>query len=274
MTNNYTGIVYLNELIAIKEEDGYKKVIANHDIVSGTLLLIEHVYSGSLNDCYLLIRDNEYFYNVLHPRTNSWEKEKNNNDNSEVSLEKTVYNCIGKNLDNVFIGDYMSKFNHACVPNSIFFSAISKKYNDLIVHYIAVCSTSNIKKDEEITIHYGFDRGHNSSDDFTCLCGKIKEERDNICDIMYKLNINLRKGYTEQIKILVNEYETKSKYIFVHQYAAKKGLISTNTNIISMTKSFVTYLNSMYKEGTIENKKEEFLDYVNQIFSFLDQLVD
>jgi hypothetical protein len=267
MINNYTGIVYLNECIAIKEENGYQKVVANCDILSGTLLLVEHVYSGTSNDCYLLVRDNEYFYNILYPRTDTWEKNKNNN---EASLIKVVSNCIGKNLDSIFIGEFMSKFNHSCLPNSIFFSALCKKYDDLVANYVAVVSTSNIKKDEEITIHYGFERGHDVSDDFRCLCGKPKEERHKICNIICKLNINLKEVHNDKIKKLVDEYEFKSKHIFVYQYAAKKGLISTNKDIVSMTKSFVTYLNSMYDKGTIDEKKDFFLDHVNNLFSFLD----
>jgi len=71
----------------------------------------------------------------------------------------------------------------------------------------------------------------------------------------------------DQITELVNIYEKKSKKILVYQYLAKKGLIASNDNITSMTKSFADYLNSIYENGTIEEKKNLMLCHVNNLFS-------
>ena len=269
MISNYTGIVYLNDCIAIKEENGFIKVIATADIPSHTLLLVEHVYTGSSTDCCLIVRDNEYLYDTLHPRGITWKNEAEENKDA-VALVKVVRNCFGKNLDSLFIGDFISTFNHCCIPNSVFFSACCKKYHDLIVNYIAVLSISNIKKGEELTIHYGFDRGHGVSDDFSCACEKSKQERDKICDVIYGIIVKLQKDHLEKITAMVYDYEIKSKHILVYQYLAKKGLISTNSSVVSMTKSFVKYLNSVYHEGTIDDKKEKMIDHVNDLFSYLD----
>ena len=269
MISNYTGIVYLNDCIAIKKEKELMKVIATSDIPSHTLLLVEHVYTGSSSDCCLLVRDNEYLYDTLHPRQILWKNEAEENKDA-VALVKVLRNCFGKNLDNVFIGDFISTFNHYCIPNCVFFNACSKKHHGLTVNYIAVMSISNIKKDEELTIHYGFDRGHGASDDFSCECEKSKQDRDKICDIIYGIIVKLHKDNAEKITSMVSDYETKSKHILVYQYLAGKGLISTNSNVVSMTKSFVKYLNSLYHEGTIEDKKEKMIDHVNDLFSYLD----
>jgi hypothetical protein len=264
MNNYYTDIVYQNQSICIKEENGFKSVIASEDINSQSLLLVEHVFSGSTSDCHLLVRDNEYLFNQLCPRVKMWNKEKKHK--NKVSLTKVLSNCIGKNCDNVIIGDFISKFNHACVPNSVFFRAVTREHHDLVVNYIAIISTKNIKKGEEITIHYGFGRGHTKTDDFNCQCGKSKEERDKLCEIIYSIIINLQKNYSESIIGLVDVYEKKSKTIMTYQYLAKKGLVASNASIVSMTKTFVELLNSIYTEGTIEDKKNKMVDHVNELF--------
>ncbi|XWV25013.1 putative SET domain-containing protein [Tupanvirus deep ocean] len=275
MENKYTACVYLSDYIGIFDTNNNKFVIANKEIPANTLLLIEHVYTGTSTDCHLLVRDNEFFYDSLCPRMTSWKDEKEE-EKDQVSLVKVVRNCIGKNLNNMFIGDYMSKFNHTCFPNSAFFLAVSKNHHGLVTNYIALFSTKNIASGEEITINYGVDRGHNTSDDFICDCGKSKEDRDKVCNIIYELINNLRKTNMDSIVELVSEYEKNDqcRKILIHQYLAKKGLISTNDNVVSMTQSFVQHLNSVYGDGTtsgtLDDKKDKMIDHINELFSYLD----
>ncbi|XWV26267.1 putative SET domain-containing protein [Tupanvirus soda lake] len=271
MENQYTSNVYLSDYISIFDTNNNKFVIADKDIPANTLLLIEHVYTGTSTDCHLLVRDNEYLYDTLCPRTTSWKDEKEE-EKDQVSLVKVVRNCIGKNLNNMFIGDYMSKFNHACSPNSVFFLAVSKNHHGLVTNYIAVFSTKNIASGEEITINYGIDRGHNVSDDFGCACDNSKEERNKLCQVIYELINNLRKTNIDSIMEMVTKYEKtdECRKILIYQYLAKKGLIYTNKNVVSITQSCIKYLNSIYSEGTLDDKKDKMLDHLNELFSYLD----
>ncbi len=267
MTNYYSDIVYLSDNIATKDENNFLSVVAATDIESHTLLLVEHVFTGTYDECQLIIRDNEYLFDIFHPRCLKWSEESEETKDS-TALVKVVRNCYGKNIDNLFIGDFMAKFNHSCMPNAVFFRAIGKKYNELQTNYIAVISTKKIIAGEEITINYGTDRGHDPSEDFCCLCEKSKEERDKICAVIYGMVVWLQKKYIDEITKLVSEYEKKSNKIFVYQYLAKRGLIVSNQDIVSMKKSFADLLHSTYQEGTIEEKNNKFFIEVCNLFSF------
>lgn len=267
MTNYYTDIVYLSNAIEIRNDNNYKSVIANQNINSNTLLLVEHVFTGTYDECQLIVRDNEYLFNTFHPRSTNWTEESEETKDS-IALLKVVRNCYGKDINNFFFGDFMANFNHSCMPNSVFFRAVGRNYHDLRTNYIAVISTKQITAGEEITINYGTDRGHDSSDDFCCSCNKSKEERDKICSVIYGLIVNLQNKYLDETTKLVNVYESKSNKVFVHQYLAKRGLVVSNENTVSMKKSFSEVLHSMYKEGTLEEKNNKFYHDVNNLFTF------
>jgi hypothetical protein len=269
MANYYTNIVYLNDGIDIIDKDNYKSVVSTKTINTHTLLLVEHVFTGTNEECHLIVRDNEYLFNTLHPRSLEWENE-SNEDKDQISLTKLIRNCYGKNLDNLFICDFMSKINHSCIPNTVFFRAIGKNIHGLQVNYIALVTIKEIAQGEEITINYGIDRGHDPSEDFCCMCEKTETERTKICSVIYGMAVQLQKNFLDEITKMVNAYEEKTKKTLVYQYLAKKGLVVSNDDILSMKKSYVKYLNSLYVEGTIEEKNNEFFHYVNDLLNKIE----
>ena len=264
MNNFYTGIVCLNGQISIKTDKDFKSVIAINDIAPQTLLLVEHVLTGSSYDCQLVVRDNQYLFDQLFPRIKKWKKTKKNKD--ACALEKIIRNCFGGSCDNIIVGDYLSKFNHACIPNSVFFNISKRNHNGMETNYVAVFSTNYIKRGEEITINYGTNRGHDGQDDFVCQCGKDKVQRDKLCEVIYGLITQLHEKYREPVSKRIDEYEENSKKILIYQYLSKKGLIASTKSIVSMTKKCVDYLNATYSEGSVDDKKDKMVDEVNDLF--------
>jgi hypothetical protein len=60
---NYPFVVDIN--------NNYKSMKATNDIKSGDLLIIEHVFTGTINTCRLVVRENLYLWNDLHPRVST-----------------------------------------------------------------------------------------------------------------------------------------------------------------------------------------------------------
>jgi hypothetical protein len=71
MDNIYTRTVYQNESVDIDTNNDYKSMKATNDIKSGDLLIIEHVFTGTINTCRLVVRENLYLWNDLHPRVST-----------------------------------------------------------------------------------------------------------------------------------------------------------------------------------------------------------
>lgn len=103
MENYYTSIIYSSNLINVVEENEYKSMIALDDIKSQTLLFIEHVFTGAVLECQIMVRENEYFYDQLYPREKIWEKEEKHK--NKYAMDKVARNCIGRDCNNIIIGD-------------------------------------------------------------------------------------------------------------------------------------------------------------------------
>lgn len=286
--NKYTNTVFASDAICKTKRGDYHMITAKKTIPCNTLLLLEHVFTGDFDQCLLLIRDNQYLYDTMHPRvtsgndtneqtetadqnapTKKWKTESEENKQT-YALVKTTRNCIGAKLDNIFFGEYMSKFNHACLPNSVFFCAVSRNHHGTRHNYIAVYSTSNIAEGDEITINYGPNRGHDESDDFVCECGQSDVKRSQICNVIYKIIVDHAKQKKEMFEKMVEKYEksAKCKEVMIYQYLAKQGMIHSNDDICSVTPALVKNLNAIYNEGTLEDKKEKFVEHINDLFGY------
>ena len=234
MNNNiYTKTIYKSDSIDINSDNGIYKIIAKHDIKYGEMLLIELVFVGDINTCVLLIRENEFMYNQLYPRLTKW-NETNDREDASIKFEK---NSFTKNSDKFVIASDLSKINHSCDPNCITFYCSKLVVNGLDMRYLALYSIKNISHGEEIKIMYGDTHGH-------------REEYDNI----QKIIIEYEKTY-------------ESRKIMMHHYLAMNGFFFSNNERVCMTNRFVDFVNKKYDHGTIQEKKDKMLVYVEQIFT-------
>jgi len=156
--------VYKNINVTISTSNDYHCVIANEDIKSGTLILLEHVIWNKDENYILsfLIKD-KVLYDSLYPR-NIDDSELNEIYNTlpnknEINFEdlklsysiKQKFNANVFNFDNVFVlGNSISKFNHDCIPNC---------HIDIACHvntykFYGFWAHRNIKKGQELTIDY------------------------------------------------------------------------------------------------------------------------
>lgn len=264
--SNYTKVIYLNKLISIKKENNYNSFIASNDIEKHTLLLIEHTFTGSLEQCQHVIQTNEHLFNELHPRIKKWNETENKND---IALKKVLANgFVISDSNSIVIGDTISKFNHSCSSNCAHFHAGQTKINNLMTNYLAIITIGDIKNGEELTINYGNDRGHIGSDDFKCLCGKTDAERQETQNILESISLYYQKNNIMSIKKnIIDKYESISKNIMAFQYLAKIGLVVANDSYLSMSTQFQLIVDNVYKEGTPDEKKDKMIDYVNHLFS-------
>lgn len=105
-----TGTIYLNDSVQVMhdQERDYYSVIAQKDIPSGTLVVLEYPVSAKDEETLLgaLIIDRE-FQEELFPRSTQ----------SPPCLQSKVHSNVFFFPPDLVLGRVMSKFNHSCVPN-------------------------------------------------------------------------------------------------------------------------------------------------------------
>ena len=268
--NFYTYPIYLSNYIKIETKNNYKSLIAAKDIEPDTLLLIEHLISLPVNEAILLVANNEYLYNELHPRKDKWNDIpllKNRMDNA---LEKVKMNGFHRSNEEIVLGDIISKANHSCDPNSIHKVVINTTILDVNVIYIALINFKKIKKGEEVTFYYGNYRGHEFEiNDFHCNCGRSNKQLDEIS--LQLINIETQE-YNKLEQIIKEKLKrTKNIEVLVAQKMFRMGFYIHNETSSNLTNELIQYLNNNYHgDGDLMKKKNQLIDDI--YFKILSEL--
>ena len=100
----YTHVLFQHDDIYIDYQNHSYSVRAKNDIRKGTLVLVEHVVSGSFNTVVGSVTADDALLKSLYPRREGSD-----------ALEKTCMNSFFFK-PNYVIGNFFSKFNHSCIP--------------------------------------------------------------------------------------------------------------------------------------------------------------
>lgn len=270
MDNFFTKVVYQGAITVTSELD-YYSLKATNDIKSPDLLLIEHVFTDTISVCATAIKENEYLYNILHPRIRTW-KESLDRDDAKQKLRSNCF--VSKNdTERVSFGNMLSKINHSCQPNCVAFLCGNTVINEFTVKYFAVYSIRNIAKDEEITVSYGNQRGHHNKDDFQCQCNKTASERECVWNIIDKIGVTFQKTEHSYLQTLIDAYEKTedARNIMFHQYQANHGCYITGVknanNRICLTPRYMDFVNKKFKMGNQQDRICKMFNYVEEMFS-------
>lgn len=240
--NEYMAIVYQNPSMEIREKDNYKFVVAANDIKFGELLLVEHVYASSASNCHSIIENNEFLFNMYHPRLTNFAETENKFPHAK---EKLVHNCFGLANDDKLITYAITKMNHSCDPNCAVY--IQEKYNigNTNTIFMELYAVRPIKSGTELTICYGPETAHNR--DFECNCGKDLPQRKKIFDVVSSVAKALSHSNNSTIREKIYHYlETPiSKKIQLNQYLSTKGIIFNKNTISGYTVDGLDLINNL-----------------------------
>ncbi|ADO18061.1 putative SET domain-containing protein [Acanthamoeba castellanii mimivirus] len=258
-SNEYIQVIYQNPNIYEHEENNFKSVFTKSEIKSGQLILLEHVLVNDSTNSYLIIENNEYLFDMSHPRTDKFSECSEENRRLQA-IKKLSSNCFG--IDgNKLLTCAIQKINHSCTPNCAV--NISEKYNFGGTHivFMELFSINNIPANTEITISYGPVTGHKR--DFECLCGKSLEEREKIFSIVCGLSRKISQLNNDLIKKYIYVYTTSDlgKKIMLNHFLATKGIYINKDKIVAITESGAETINNLVykymkiKESDQTNKK-------------------
>jgi len=213
---NYTKdkLIYkhpnINLFYDIKKESFYIK--SDCYIAKGTLICIEEGIIGDLKHISFVLQNRKDIAKELHPRKTMdlFTSVNSLNFNEDELYNKIIHNSWEWKMNELplqlqekdicIICPFISKFNHSCIPNafvrsvniSSYLTSNDNKSKDEIEYKggIVVYAVNNINPDEEITVSYGFNVGHNLSLNFKdendednnvfnwiCECNKPVKER-------------------------------------------------------------------------------------------------
>lgn len=172
----YSNLLYKNNSIEIINLNNYYSIKSINSIPSNTLLLLEHSLSSltSINNIINIVNQNKDLYSFLCPREINY-----NNKNNNISINKVTSNIFQYNQLYI-LNKYISCLNHSCLCNCLILYTIINNNLNIPIVFMSVYSIRDINKDEELTIMYGVNIGHDENNKyhhFSCNCGLTKEER-------------------------------------------------------------------------------------------------
>lgn len=249
--NDYMAIVYKHPALVVCTENNYKSVKIVEDVEFGELLLVEHSYAGSVMLCQAILENNEYLFDMYHPRTDKYVE---STDKHKQTKDKISHNCFGLKNGDKLITFIVTKLNHSCDPNCSIF--IQENYNmeNTYIIFVELYAIRSIKGGTELTINYGPITAHER--DFECKCGKELEERQKIFEIVANIGKSLSNKNNLQIKKMVYQYLEKkiSKKILLNHYLATKGIFINNNMISAYTKDGEKMINDVIHKYLALNK--------------------
>jgi len=99
----YTSLVYSHDSLVFLFENNVRSVMTKSDIIPGTLLMIEHGYCGSRENCAGLVSSNRKIFNDFHPRRIDFDSDIPRDRLVKEAMEKVNHNSFGidkKNTNN------------------------------------------------------------------------------------------------------------------------------------------------------------------------------
>lgn len=274
MDDRYTCPIFIHSAVVVDTVNNYKSIKAKDDIDENQLILIEHVFTGSVKTCQFLVANNEYLYDELYPRTTKWkdDSEENRYQQAYIKLNRnSFFSDIVNGEQEIIFGDTVSKMNHSCYPNCAVQALYTCKLNNMNVKFIVVYSINSIKKSEELTFMYDFEsRAHGKEDDFQCQCQLSLVERKNkwfeTQERMNFLKVKDRDMHHQLVKSYLDSI--RSRIILINQYLAKQiGYVMSNTDEVKLTLSFKQLIEKDFSGASFEEKVAKMIKKVSESFA-------
>lgn len=150
--------LYKNNNVNFDNDNNYHSVKSNSLIKKNSIILIEHCFCEKNGNLVItnLIKNHEFLFNGLYPRTMKWTNDIRSGDNDEILnliYQKIKNNCF-KNIDNdLMLGNEISYFNHSNKPNCKCY-AQPFEIAGMITRIAFVVSLREIEPNEELFIEY------------------------------------------------------------------------------------------------------------------------
>ena len=184
-------------------------VVAKKPFKKGALLMLEHSFSGSPKVCADYILNDTDLMKILYPRVKLPDETE-----PDFSSRKLLSNSFRSGITEggFMFGKDVSLFNHHCIPNAATWQVPMDETYPMT--FTLVYAIRDIKKTEQVYIHYGNGIGHTQvkAHDFRCPCGQGQEtpldlplvesihksKRDNIIRTYIKPYMNTSEGIALQ----------------------------------------------------------------------------
>jgi hypothetical protein len=113
--------LHKNNKVQFVDHDKYSDVVTQSKLNKNTIVLIEHCFFENNKNIAIseLIKNYEFLFNALHPKTVKWTENIRNKENNEIKdliYRKMHNNCIKFDMHNI-LGNEISYFNHSDEPN-------------------------------------------------------------------------------------------------------------------------------------------------------------
>jgi hypothetical protein len=139
MSSSVTGVVFQDNVDFVLSESGSYSVRAKTDLSAGTLVLLEHIVHGEMKDMFAALMIDNNLRDTLYPRTSP-----PSSDELKIGFNAFSFNGV------IVLGNKISKFNHACHPNS--FLTTADRVKDEYIY--GVWTVAKVKAGEELTLDY------------------------------------------------------------------------------------------------------------------------
>ena len=248
MESNFTQTVYWNPDAELVFKAGNYCVKALKDLPTGTLIMIEHVISGTTAESVGSVMVDDTLYAQLYPR-NARDKPCGDMDMRERNMKaqtKVEMNAFRFD-DAVVVGNMFSKFNHCCQPNCHMAQADKPNLGGCIgsVPIYGMWVMGKVRAGDELTIDYtsGYAKVHDEHKKkfgWECSCTRASlavskglEKTDIRANLCFKL-ANMQKDF---IKSVVDTHLMTEKGfdILLRHVLAKRGLYETKMGYIGTT---------------------------------------
>ncbi len=190
---------------------------ATEFIAIGTLVLIEHVFSGSLRDAVRYINHDQEAWKGLYPRQ------------SNDIHEKVWSNAFG-NDKSLIIGASSSVFNHACSPNTLHCNKMTGQ-GPVKRNFNVFFTCKNVQKNEQLFFAYNADAGHGGYN-FLCPCNATVVEREKRQSVISKLSDAMYDDIFDQVSGILDQYigSDIEKQITRKHHFICSGIIATEND--------------------------------------------
>lgn len=252
--------LYKSNKVIFDDNDEYHCVKSNKLIEKNSIILIEHCFCECDKSIVMksLVKNHEYLFNSLYPRTTKWTEEIRNNNGNDINdllHQKIINNCFGLGSKQYCFGNDISYFNHSNKPNCVVhlqdIYILSMKTTIMFV-----VSLEDIEPNNELFIEYSkkirFENGQKI----------IVDQEVNSVDLVDSYNDFLKSKYVKQI---LKKHIIKDTFIktVINQYCAHMGLYISK-NFVSITPRF----EKIYEEIM----KKKFINEHDKIICFLDEI--